>query len=295
MSAGNLRTLQPYVRSARPGQWFRNLLVFAAPIAAGTIGDLATFRATLIAFVAFCFASSGIYYLNDVVDIDADSAHATKRKKPIASGTIGTFSAIAVGGLLVLVSLGIASLVSWGTVAVLLSYVLLTTGYSLYLKHKPVLDLMTIALGFLLRAIAGGVATGTALSRWFIIVVGFGSLFAITVKRSAEYRGVGGSGDTRGVLTLYTDRYFANVRIISLSAALVAYCLWAFERAEISTASVPWSELSIIPVTYGFLKYELLAETTAAEKPEDLVLSDVGVLVAGFVWALLFGLGIVFG
>ena len=291
MTDGRSRSLRPYVRSARPRQWFRNLLVFAAPIAGGVITDPAVLRLAVTTFIAFCAASSGIYYLNDVTDIDADRAHPTKSLRPIASGSINKSTATAVGVLLILLSLYLAYFVSWATVTVILSYVLLVTFYSLYLKHRPVLDVMAIAFGFLLRAIAGGVATDTEPSRWFIIVVAFASLFAVTVKRAAETRETGGGGETRGVLTLYDDGYFDRVRIVSLSVVLIAYCLWAFERAGTSTASVPWSELSIIPVAYGLLKYELLAEGATVENPEELVLGDRGIMVSGLLWALLFVLG----
>jgi decaprenyl-phosphate phosphoribosyltransferase len=281
-------TLQHFVRSARPVQWFRNLLVFAAPIAGGVITDPTVFRSALTTFVAFCSASSGIYYLNDVMDIEADRAHPTKSQRPIAAGWISRSTATTIGLLLVIAAFVLAFSVSWETAAMVLSYVLLITVYSAFLKQQPVLDVMTIASGFLLRAVAGGVATGIEPSRWFIIVVGFASLFSVTVKRSAESKGTGGGGETRGVLSIYSDGYLDAVRIVSLSGALIAYCLWAFERAETSMASFPWSELSIVPVAYALLKYELLARTTAVERPEDLVLRDQGILVSGLVWSLFF-------
>ena len=282
-----------YVRTARPKQWVKNLLVFAAPASAGVLAEADVFRLAAITFVALCAASSGSYFLNDAADAEADRKHAIKQARPVAAGLISERAAIVAGSILILISIALAFLVSPPTAIVVFLYVALTTSYTFYFKHIVVLDLIVISLGFLLRAIAGGVATQTELSRWFILVVGFGSLFVVAVKRSSERWSVGGSSDTRSVLTQYTDRYLAGVSVVALAATLVTYTLWAFERSDASSSPIPWSELSIIPVLYGLFRYQLLAEHQSIEAPEDVLLGDRSLLVAGMVWVAVFGLGVI--
>ena len=146
-------------RAARPRQWVKNVLVLAAPMAAGRLLEPDILIPTLYALVSFCLASSATYFFNDVIDVDEDRRHPVKRNRPIASGEVSERSAMVVAVLLGGISLVPAWLASWPMVILILSYIVLQVAYSLWLKHEPVMDLAVVASGFLLRAVAGGVAT----------------------------------------------------------------------------------------------------------------------------------------
>jgi hypothetical protein len=175
------------LRTARPKQWAKNVLVFAAPGAAGVLNEPDELARTLVAFVAFCLAASGTYFLNDALDADADRHHPVKRFRPIAAGHLGVGTAKVIAVVLMLAALGVSAPFNSGKLALVVGgYIAITVSYSLWLKHEPVVDLGAVAAGFVLRAIAGGVATDVPLSDWFLIVAGAGSLFIVTGKRHAE-------------------------------------------------------------------------------------------------------------
>jgi decaprenyl-phosphate phosphoribosyltransferase len=171
-------------------------------------------------------------------------------------------------------------------------YFVLTVTYSLWLKHEPVLDLAAVACGFVLRAIAGGVAVGVSISAWFLIVAGAASLFMVTGKRSAELRQVGaGVVSYRRSLEGYTEAFLSYVRAVSSSVAILAYCLWAFEKSA-TVGEQTWFELSIIPFALGILRYALLLAQGDGGAPEDLVLSDRVLIGLGVAWALCFAIAV---
>jgi decaprenyl-phosphate phosphoribosyltransferase len=168
----------------------------------------------------------------------------------------------------------------------------LTFAYSVWLKHEPVLDLAAVACGFVLRAIAGGIAVGVSISPWFLIVAGAGSLFMVTGKRSAELRSLGSDAGTRRSLDGYTESFLGYVRAVASSVAILAYCLWAFEKSDL-VGTPAWFQLSIIPFALGILRYALLLDQDEGDgAPEELVLSDRVLLVIGAVWVLLFAVAV---
>src|SRR4051794_18763381 len=171
------------VRALRPKQWLKNVLVLAAPGAAGVLGQGDVLANVALAFVAFCAASSGTYLLNDVRDVEADRLHPRKRARPIAAGTVPGWLAVALAVVLLVAGLVVAASVGVKLLVVLAAYIALTSSYTLWLKHIEVVDIVAIASGFILRAVAGGAAAGVPLSRWFIIVASFGSLFIVAGKR----------------------------------------------------------------------------------------------------------------
>ena len=148
--------LSALLRESRPKQWLKNVLVFAAPGAAGVLDEGDNLLLTLIAFASFCFAASGIYIWNDLLDVEADRRHPTKRNRPIASGELSIAVARAAGVLFPVVALALAAATGrWQTVAVVATYIVITIAYTLHLKHVPVVDVVTVAAGFVLRAAAG--------------------------------------------------------------------------------------------------------------------------------------------
>ena len=281
------------LRLARPKQWVKNVLVFAAPGAAGVLDTGDALVDTLLAFACFCLAAAGTYFLNDVRDVEADRRHPTKRHRPIAAGVVGVPLATALGIVLLLAAIGLGLAVRWPLAATVAGYAVLTTSYSTWLKHVAVVDVVAVAAGFVLRAIAGAAATDVPISDWFFIVTSFGSLFMVTGKRGAEAAEVGDDADAvRRSLSSYTPAFVAYLRSVSASAVLVAYCLWAFEKATESGADVPWYQLSIVPFALGILRYALVLDEGRGSAPEEVVLADRALQVIGVVWLVVFALGV---
>ena len=283
------------LRLARPKQWVKNVLVFAAPGAAGVLDDPGDLAATCVAFVAFCLAASGTYYLNDAADVEADRNHPVKRLRPVASGAVSVGLARVLGVALIAAGVLVgAATGSWHLPAVVVGYVALTTSYTVWLKHIAVVDLAAVAAGFVIRAVAGAAATDVEVSDWFLIVACFGSLFMVAGKRSAELAESVGSVSTRAVLGEYSAPFLAHVRTVASGVTTVAYVLWAFERAE-GGGSFPWYELSIIPFVLALLRYALQIDRGAGGAPEEVVLGDRTLQVIGLVWLVIFGLGVYTG
>lgn len=279
--------------ACRPKQWTKNLLVLAAPGAAGVLGQADAVAATVAAFVAFCLGASATYLLNDASDVEADRAHATKRHRPIAAGELSVPLARGLAVALAVAGAAVALSVRWQLLAVLAGYLALTTAYSVVLKHVVLLDVIALASGFVLRAVAGAVAADVPISDWFFIVTSFGSLFMAVGKRHAEVVTMGDhAGSHRKVLDGYSPSFLAHLRAVSSGVVLVAYCLWAFERADLTGLSIPWYQMSVVPFTTAVLRYAQLLDTGEGGAPEELVLADPMLLGAGAVWAAVFGIGV---
>ncbi len=283
------------LRGMRPHQWTKNVLVVAVPLASGKLFELDVLVPTIGAFVAFCLAASATYLINDTVDAESDRAHPTKRTRPIASGALSPTVAVIAAVVLFAVAVALGTFISVGLGVVVAAYILVTLAYSLRLKHEPVIELVFVSLGFLLRAIAGGVASGIPISSWFLIVAGFGSLFMATGKRSSELDTMmeadsTGRATTRRVLSRYSPTYLRFVWGLAATITVAAYCLWAFEVAEVGS-SVPWAEISIIPFVMAILRYAVDIDSHSAGAPDEVVLSDRVLLVLGVLWVVTFALG----
>jgi decaprenyl-phosphate phosphoribosyltransferase len=281
-----------YIRLARPKQWLKNVLVVAAPAAAGVLTQGDALFKTIVAFVCFCLAASGTYYLNDAFDVEADRLHPTKRNRPIASGLVSVRAAIIGGLVLIVASIGLSFLARWQLALVIGGYLALTVAYSAWLKNEAVIDLAAVAAGFVLRTIAGGVAVGVTISPWFLIVAASGSLFMVTGKRHAELLELGDDASAhRRALDVYSHAYLSYVRAVSSSVAVLAYCLWAFEKSK-PVGNPMWFQLSIVPFVLAVLRYALLLEQGKGGAPEDLVLSDRTLQIIILSWVVLFGIAI---
>ena len=293
-------SLVALIVACRPKQWLKNLLVFAAPLAAGALLVPEVLGASVGAFVAFCLASSATYLVNDVRDAEADRVHPRKRARPIAAGQVSQRAALVLATLLVVGSLGLSWLIGPDLLLIVVGYLVATSLYSLSLKHVPVIELGLLAIGFLLRAVAGGVASNLPISQWFLIVAGFGSLFMAAGKRFSELerRVVSPTGESGGPkvsthrrrsLDGYTPGYLRFVWATSAAVTIAAYCLWAFEVGQTPT-SAPWAAFSIVPFVLAILRYAMDIDRGEAEAPEDAVLADRVLLALGFGWLVLFGL-----
>jgi decaprenyl-phosphate phosphoribosyltransferase len=280
-------------RTARPKQWLKNVLVFAAPGAAGVLDEGNNLALTALAFVSFCFAASGIYVWNDLLDVEADRRHPTKRHRAIASGQLSVGAARVFGVVLPIVALGLAALTGrWQTVAVVATYIVITIAYTLRLKHVPVVDVVTVAAGFVLRAAAGAVAVDVPMSRWFVLCITFGSLFIVVGKRYAELNELGGEAQTRATLEEYSIGYLRMLLSVSLAGVLISYCVWAFETSAASTSDWPFYELSIVPMLMALLRYLLVLDQGQGAAPEEVFTSDRLLLLLGFCWIVVYGLAV---
>ncbi len=287
------------VRVSRPRQWIKNVLVLVGPAAAGVLLHWTVLWHGVAAFGIFCVAASGTYFFNDAIDAEADRAHPTKRLRPVALGVVPVATALWIGSALMLASVGLGALLAgWHLAVVMAVYVLVNVAYSLGLKNEPILDLAAVSAGFVLRAVAGGVATGIPLTNWFLIVASFGSLLIVTGKRSGEKKLLVDhrvdNGATRQTLELYTPTFLRSVRTLSAAVAVTAYCLWAFERAaQLHPGHDPiWFQLTVVPFTIALLHVVRLLDSGEGGAPEEMALGDHRLQLYGLVWFALFAVGV---
>jgi decaprenyl-phosphate phosphoribosyltransferase len=282
------------VRAMRPRQWVKNLLVLAAPLAAGRLFDPTILKGAALAFVAFCLVSASVYLVNDVRDVEEDRQHPTKRFRPIAAGELKPATAVAVAAVLGACGLALGFFVSIPLGITMLVYIVLQLLYSAYLKHLPVVDLAMVASAFLLRAIAGGVATGIPLSQWFLLVAAFGSFFMVAGKRYSELKALGVDAGTRRSLTRYSESYLRFAWMLAAVMVLISYSLWAFENRGEGAYGVPWTAISIAPFTLGLLQYALEVDAGTAGEPEEVVLKDRVLQGLGVVWLVVISIAVFF-
>jgi decaprenyl-phosphate phosphoribosyltransferase len=274
------------IKAIRPRQWVKNLLVLAAPLAAlgGAVrynyGDVLV--KVLIAFVVFCLAASCVYLINDARDVEADRAHPTKRFRPIAAGVVPAWLAYVVAVVLGVMSLAGAWLVTPNLALVMAIYIGVQLAYCFGLKHQAVLDICIVSSGFLIRAIAGGVAANIPLSQWFLLVMAFGSLFMAAGKRYAELQLADRTGaKIRKSLESYTSTYLRFVWTLSATAVVLCYGLWAFER---DGRAGSWFAVSMVPFTIAILRYAVDVDSGLAGEPEDIALRDRVLQLLGLAW-----------
>ncbi|MEU0540682.1 decaprenyl-phosphate phosphoribosyltransferase [Nocardia sp. NPDC005978] len=268
------------IKAMRPRQWVKNVLVLAAPLAAGktaagdlVVGDWTVIGHVGIAFLVFCMAASGIYLVNDALDVEADRAHPTKRFRPIAAGVVPVNLAYMLSAALLVGSIAVSFVASWHLAVVMAVYIGIQLAYCFGLKHQAVLDICIVSSGFLLRAIAGGAAADIKLSQWFLLIMAFGSLFMAAGKRYAELKIALDTGaKIRKSLQYYTPTYLRFVWMLSATAVVVFYGLWAFEQGRVKDTD--WFAISMIPFTIAILRYAVDVDGGEAGEPEEIALGD---------------------
>ena len=287
------------VKALRPRQWVKNVLVFAAPVAA--LGDdryAYDYRAVLVkvllAFVVFSLAASSVYLVNDARDVEADRAHPTKRFRPIAAGVEPKWLAYWLAVVLGVASLAISWWVTPDLARVIAIYSATQLAYCFGLKHQPVLDICIVSSGFLIRAIAGGVAAGVPLSQWFLMMMAFGSMYMAAGKRYAELQLAEMTGaKIRKSLDSYTSTYLRFVWTLSATALVLCYGLWAFERDE--TGGGSWFVISMIPFTIAILRYAVDVDGGMAGEPEEIALKDRVLQLLALSWIGTIGAAVLLG
>lgn len=271
------------------------MLVLTAPLAAGSLFRPAVLAGSLLAFAAFCLVSGCVYLINDIRDVEEDRLHPKKRLRPIAAGELSVNSGWVLGAVVGVIGLTIGFATSIQLGITLAVYVGLQIGYSLFLKHQPVIDLAMVSSGFLLRAIAGGVASGIVLSQWFLLVAGFGSLFMVAGKRYSELISLGADAGTRRSLASYSESYLRFAWMLAAAVVVICYSLWAFDNRGLGLLGVPWTAISIAPFTLGLLRYAMDVDAGNAGEPEDVVLRDRVLQVFGLIWLILIAVAVFTG
>jgi decaprenyl-phosphate phosphoribosyltransferase len=280
------------LKTARPKQWVKNVLLFAAPMAAGQLFAGAVLSNTLLGFAAFVLASVSTYFVNDALDYESDRRHPTKCRRPIAAGQVGLGAAWLTAAVTFAGAMAIAfALVNSAFGGLLIGYVAMTLSYSLYLKRVAVVELACVAAGFVLRMIGGGLATGVPISDWFLTVACFSSLFIVAGKRYAEIVEMGeGNQTSRRVLQDYTTNFLRTAYSVALAVSLAAYCQWAFDQAD-NVAGI-WYQLSAVPWVAALLRYSLLLERGQGGAPEEIIMRDRVLQLLGVIWIVIFLLGV---
>lgn len=283
------------IAACRPRQWTKNLLVYTSALFSFQLHP-SIWWASTEALLAFCLISSAVYLLNDVIDRQADRAHPSKCRRPIAAGAVAVPIALIASALIAILSLAVGASVSPGLAAVITGYALIQIAYCLGLKRQPLLDLFCIASGFILRALAGLVATGLGASPWFLLTIGLLALFLAVEKRKAELRVSLDSGVlTRQVLLRYSLPLLQRLESLVASSAFMAYALWS-AGPTLGGASTSWMLLTAPFVIAGIFRYQLLSDPEeterrcarypdrCSEKPEEILLGDRGIQLILFGW-----------
>ena len=286
-----------YLFAFRPRQWTKNLIVFAAPFFNFEFRSEIWFSASY-AFIIFCMISSSVYLINDSIDIEVDKKHPEKKFRPIASGNVSISTARTLSISLVFLSVVLSSQISSLLTLIILLYFFFQIIYCLKLKNQPILDIFCIASGFLLRGIAGLVAAFLPISPWFLITIGLSALFLVIEKRKAELRlAIDRKLFTRKVLERYSLPLLLRLESCVSTSSFVTYSLWA-SGPTLGGAKSPWMMITIPFVLFGIFRYQFISDPEEAnrlkvrkplincEKPEEILLSDLGIRITILGWIL---------
>ena len=280
------------LRSARPRQWPKNLLVFAAPLAGASLGRHDGLAYALVAAVAFCAASVAVYLVNDVVDADRDRRHPVKRRRPIAAGELLKPHALVIAAACVIAAVVAAFLIGEPLLAAILSgYLASSLLYSLVLKHIPVIELVFVASGFVLRALGGAAATHVPPSGWFLLVCSLGALLVATAKRFTELTVLGADAARhRPSMRWYRPAALRLTQRITAIVMIITYVLWAV--GEGGSWMKGWHLASTLPLAGTLVRFDRLTAQETVKPVEDLLARDTPMVILELTWLLMFIIGL---
>jgi decaprenyl-phosphate phosphoribosyltransferase len=285
------RWLPAAIRTTRPRQWPKNLLVFAAPLAAGHLGRDHGFDYALLAMFAFAWASSAVYLVNDVVDVERDRQHPVKRNRPIASGALPERHAVVLAVLATVFAVGAGVAIREPLlVLTIVVYLCESFLYSFWLKHVPFVEMVLVATGFLLRVLGGAAATHVMVSIWFLLVCSLGALGVAIAKRYTELTSLGDDAlRHRPVMRWYRPGMLRVGQLIVGLGMLATYLMWA---ATETTAARPWHLLSALPLAAALIRFGVLTARQTVRPVEDLIMRDAIMLCFEAAWLVLFSVGL---
>jgi 4-hydroxybenzoate polyprenyltransferase len=272
--------------SLRPEQWAKNLLVFAGLLFGGRLMDPHAIAAATLAFVVFCAISGAGYLLNDVSDREADRHHPLKQSRPVASGDLSSTTALAAAAVLTLVALGVAALVTPALVVVSAAYAVLLVVYSTLLKHVVIIDVLAIAGGFVLRAIAGAVAVGVPFSAWLLVCTTLLALFLGLSKRRHELELLGDAATGhRPILNEYSPYLLDQMIAVVTASTVIAYTVYATSADTAARLGSGKLGLTIPFVLYGIFRYlYLVHQRSGGGSPAALLITDRPLLACVGLW-----------
>jgi 4-hydroxybenzoate polyprenyltransferase len=274
------------IRSLRPKQWVKNILVFAGLIFSRNLFNFADVLRSVGAFLAFCFVSGAVYLINDVVDRESDRQHPIKRNRPIAAGKIETGTVLVAAVVLALVALAGGWLLDRRLGAVVSGYLAMQLAYSLRLKRLVVLDVMIVAAGFALRAIAGTYVVNVEISPWLFVCTILLALFVALAKRRHELLFLEGGGTAhRDVLEKYSETLLDQMMAVASSSAVIAYCLYTIAPETVAKFGTHNLMLTVPFVLFGVYRYlYLVYRKEMGGTPEKALLTDAPLIVDGLIW-----------
>jgi decaprenyl-phosphate phosphoribosyltransferase len=280
------------VRTARPRQWPKNLLVFAAPVAGASLGRDDGLGYALVAAAAFVAASSAVYFVNDVADAERDRSHPYKRYRPVAAGDLPPAQALVLAAACAAAALAAGFWIREPRlIAVMAAYLVTSFLYSFALKHVPVVELLFVASGFVLRALAGAIATHVPPSGWFLLVCSLGALMVASAKRFSELTVLGTDGARhRPAMRWYSPTGLRLCQRITGVAMIIAYLLWA--RGEPSAWMRDWHLASAVPLAVALARFDRLTGRATSKPVEDLIARDVVMVCCELAWLALFAVGL---
>ena len=272
--------------SLRPKQWPKNLLVFAGLVFSLNLFDLTNLFRSLGGFVAFCLLSGAVYLVNDLVDVENDRLHPLKRFRPIASGRLKPGAARVAAVVLAVVALAGGFALDWRFGLVGVAYYVLELAYSFKLKHMVVLDVMTVAAGFALRAVAGTVLVHVTLSSWLFVCTILFALFISLAKRRHELLFLEGGGTShRAVLEMYSESLLDQMMAVATSSTVIAYCLYTIAPETVAKFGTHNLMLTVPFVLYAIYRYlYLVYRKEMGGSPEKALFGDVPLLVDVLLW-----------
>jgi len=281
-----LRGVYHLVVLARPSHWLKNAFVFAALLFSREVTNPRAIGLAAVAFVAFCLASSAIYALNDVLDRKEDARHPVKRERPVASGRTTVGAAAALGVLLMVSALAVALTAPCPFLLTVVAYLVVTLAYIGGLKGIAVLDVLLIALGFVIRAYAGGVAIGVPVSPWLILCTLTLALFLGFAKRKSERVALGeAAAETRLIeWQAYEDKALDHMMTVSAALAIATYMLYTVSPEMTTHVVRPWMFLTVLPVVYAMFRFYRLAIAGRVTGPVEMVRHDPAFVASLVVW-----------
>lgn len=265
-----------YLQLARPHQFVKNGFVWLPIFFGLKLGDLWALEQTLIAFAAFCLAAGGVYVLNDLKDIEEDRRHPTKKNRPLASGAIPPRGAVIfMAALLLLAALAGALLPKPDFLLILGAYLLLNMAYSFFLKHQAIIDVVCIALGFVLRVLAGGVAAAVSISHWIVIMTFLLAIFLALAKRRDDLLLVAEGQSARRAIDGYSLEFVSTGMAVMAAVIIVAYILYTVSPDTIQKHGTDRLYLTSFWVVVGLLRYlQLALVENRTASPTKIVLQD---------------------
>jgi len=272
--------------SLRPKQWSKNLLVFAGLVFSRNLFDTTNLLRSLGGFVAFCLLSGAVYLINDLADVENDRLHPLKRSRPIASGRLKPGAAKVAAVVAAALALAGGFALDWRFGVIGLGYFVMQLAYSFKLKHMVVLDVMTVAAGFALRAVAGTVLVHVTISPWLFVCTILFALFIALAKRRHELLFLEGGGAAhRSVLEMYSEALLDQMMAVATSSTVIAYCLYTIAPETVAKFGTHNLMLTVPFVLYGVYRYlYLVYRKEMGGAPEKVLLTDVPLMVDGLLW-----------